>query len=266
MSLYQRSIRDPTCVGVTRTHIRQKPRSATIVSVPEARLNRSETLTRVPIFSGLNDAELAFLALRTVPRRFSAGEMVFAEGEPCTGLYVVESGQVRIFKSSAGGREHVLGIEGPGSSVAELPVFDGGKYPASVSAIDEATLLFVSKQDFQSLCLAHPQVALKVLRVVGARLRRLVGIIEELSFTTVRHRLAAFLVRLARTSGKRTEDGIEITLPANNQELASQIGTVRELVSRNLSRFQAEGMLRIEGRSVTVTDLKALEAELQSAE
>jgi CRP-like cAMP-binding protein len=93
-----------------------------------------------------------------------------------------------------------------------------------------------------------------------------VGIIEELSFTTVRHRLAAFLVRLAKASGKRTEKGLEISLPANNQEVASQIGTVRELVSRNLSRFQAEGMLRIEGRSVFVIDLRALEAELQSAD
>jgi CRP/FNR family transcriptional regulator len=223
-------------------------------------------LTRVPIFSGLSETELAFLAQRTVPRRFSAGETVFAEGEPCTGLYVVESGHVRIFKSSANGREHVLSIEGPGSSVAELPVFDGGNYPASVSAVDDAILLFVSKQDFQALCLAHPQVSLKVLRVVGARLRRLVGIIEELSFTTVRHRLAAFLVRLASTTGKRTEAGIEITLPANNQELASQIGTVRELISRNLSRFQAEGMLKIEGRNIIITNLKALEAELQSAE
>lgn len=237
-----------------------------MVGVPDSSTNRSETLTRVPIFSGLTEAELSFLAERTVPRRFSAGETVFAEGEPCTGLFVVQSGHVRIFKSSSGGREQVLSIEGPGSSVAELPVFDGGKYPASVSAIEDATLLFVSKQDFQSLCLAHPQVSLKVLRVVGARLRRLVGIIEELSFTTVRHRLAAFLVRLAKTSGKRTEKGLEIPLPATNQEVASQIGTVRELVSRNLSRFQAEGMLTIEGRSVFVTDLKALEAELQSAD
>lgn len=223
-------------------------------------------LAGVPIFSGLSQDELAFLAQRTVPREFSPGQTVFAEGEPCTGLYVVESGHVRIFKSSPGGREQVLSIEGPGSSVAELPVFDGGNYPASVTAVDDATLLFVSKQDFQSLCLTHPQVSLKVLRVVGARLRRLVGIIEELSFTTVRHRLAAYLVRLAKTSGKRTDQGIEITLPANNQELASQIGTVRELVSRNLSRFQAEGMMTINGRSVTVIDLKAMEAELQSGE
>jgi len=240
--------------------------SARMVGVPEPKLNRSETLTRVAIFAGLSEAELSFLAERTIPRRFSAGETIFAEGEPCAGLFVVESGHVRIFKSSAGGREQVLSIEGPGSSVAELPVFDGGNYPASVTAIDDATLLFVSKQDFQSLCLAHPQVSLKVLCVVGARLRRLVGIIEELSFTTVRHRLAAFLVRLAGTAGQQTAAGIEITLPANNQELASQIGTVRELVSRNLSRFQAEGMLKIEGRTVIVSDLKALESELQSAE
>jgi CRP-like cAMP-binding protein len=234
--------------------------------VSDAKLNRGFTLTRVPIFSGLSEDELAFLAQHTVPRRFSAGETIFAEGEPCTGLYVVESGHVRIFKSSPGGREHVLSIDGPGGSIAELPVFDGGNYPASAAAVDEAILLFVSKQDFQSLCLTHPQVALKVLRVVGARLRRLVGIIEELSFTTVRHRLAALLVRLAKASGKRVNGGVEITLPANNQELASQIGTVRELISRNLSRFQAEGMLKIDGRTVTVTDLKALESELQSAD
>ncbi|HYU47243.1 MAG TPA: Crp/Fnr family transcriptional regulator, partial [Terriglobales bacterium] len=185
---------------------------------------------------------------------------------PCAGLYVVESGQIRIFKSSASGREQVLSIDGPGSSVAELPVFDGGNYPASVTAIADATLLFVSKQDFQSLCLAHPQVALKVLRVVGARLRKLVGIIEELSFTTVRHRLASFLLRLARAEGRRSPDGVEVTLPASNQELASQIGTVRELVSRNFSRFQSEGILKIDGRTVLIQDLKALEAELHSAE
>ena len=248
------------------TILKGAARFGTIAAMAETKTNHGQTLAKVPIFSGLTEAELAFLADRAVPRRFSAGDAVFTEGETCTGLYVVESGHIRIFKSSAGGREQVLSVDGPGSSVAELPVFDGGSYPASVTAIDDATLLFVSKQDFQSLCLTHPQVALKVLRVVGARLRRLVGIIEELSFTTVRHRLASFLVRLARTEGKRASEGVEVLLPVNNQELASQIGTVRELVSRNLSRFQSEGILKVDGRSVTIQDLKALEAELQSAE
>jgi len=220
------------------------------------------TLAKVPIFAGLTESELSFLAQRAVPRQYAPGEMVFAEGEPCAGLYVVDRGHVRIFKTSPGGREQVLAIDGPGGSVAEVPVFDGGNYPASGAAVDQATLLFVSKQDFQALCLAHPQVALKVLRVVGARLRRLVGIIEELSFTTVRHRLASFLLRLAKQEGRRTPAGIELTLPSSHQELAAQIGTVRELVSRNLSRFQTEGLLTIDGRSVIIRDLNALEGEL----
>jgi len=207
-------------------------------------VNHAQTLAKVPIFSGLAEDEFAFLTQRAVPRHHAAGEIVFSEGEPCVGLYVVESGHIRIFKSSSGGREHVLSVDGPGSSVAELPVFDGGNYPASVAAIDDATLLFVSTQDFQALCLSHPQVALKVLRVVGARLRRLVGIIEELSFTTVRHRLASYLLRQARKEGKRRNNGVEVLLPASNQELAAQIGTVRELVSRNLSRLQSEGCSR----------------------
>jgi CRP/FNR family transcriptional regulator, cyclic AMP receptor protein len=160
----------------------------------------------------------------------------------------------------------VLSVDGPGSSVAELPVFDGGNYPASVAAIEDATLLFVSKQDFQALCLAHPQVALKVLRVVGARLRRLVGIIEELSFTTVRHRLASYLLRRATRQGEPTSEGIKLELPVNNQELASEIGTVRELVSRNLSRLQAEGILRLDGRRVLILNLRALEEETQHSE
>jgi len=240
--------------------------SDTIAVVPQPTAAIGKTLAKVPLFSGLEENELSFLAQRTVMRNYSAGQSVFDEGEPCAGLYVVEAGHVRIFKSSANGREQVLSIDGPGSSIAELPVFDGGNYPASVTAIDDATLLFVSKQDFHALCLAHPQVALKVLRVVGSRLRRLVGIIEELSFTTVRHRLASFLLRLAQKDGKRSPGGVEITLPASNQELASHIGTVRELVSRNLSRLQAEGILEIDGRRVTISDLKALETETDSPE
>ncbi len=229
-------------------------------------MSHAQTLSKVQIFAGLADAEMTFLAQRAVLRRYSPAETIFHEGEPCSGLFVVESGSVRIFKSSSGGREQVLSIDGPGNSVAEVPLFDGGTYPASAAAVDQASLLFVSKHDFHALCVAHPQVALKVLKVVGARLRRLVGIIEDLSFTTVRHRLAAFLLRMAQREGKRSAEGLVVLLPANNQELASQIGTVRELVSRNLSRLQSEGILKIDGRNVTICDVKALEAVTASME
>jgi CRP/FNR family transcriptional regulator len=234
--------------------------------VAEDRTDHGRTLAKVPIFSCLTDSELHFLAERAVLRHFGPGEAVFSEGEPCAGLYVVERGHVRIFKTSAGGREQVLSIDGAGSSVAEVPVLDGGAYPASGAAVDHATLLFIGKHDFQALCLAHPEVALKVLRVVGARLRHLVEIIQELSFRTVRHRLAAFLVRLAHREGTPSAEGVEFPLPGSNQELAAQLGTVRELVSRNLSRLQAEGLLKLDGRRVVIPDLKSLEAELEPVE
>lgn len=227
--------------------------------MPDTLADYRATLSKVSIFAGLIDSELNFLAQRAVARRCEPGEMIFAEGEPCTGMYVVQAGTIRIFKSSSQGREQVLSIDGPGSSVAEVPVFDGGSYPASGSAVAPATLLFIRKQDFHALCLEHPEVALKVLRVVGARLRKLVGIIEELSFTTVRSRLAAFLLRMARQEGRRTSAGVEFALPAGNQELAAQIGTVRELISRNLSRFQQEGLIQIDGRTIVIPDLDALE-------
>ena len=222
-------------------------------------------LKLVPIFSSLSQPEFTFLISRLVSRNYSAGELVFAEGDSCTGLYVVQSGNIRIFKSSPGGREQVLSIDGPGSSIAELPVFDGGNYPASAQAVVDCTLLFVSRENFHALCLQHPEVALKVLRVVGGRLRRLVGIIEELSFTTVRHRLIALLVRLSKSEGTRAGASATLTLTMNNSELAAQIGTVRELVSRNLSRLQAEGLVQIEQRSLHIPSLPRLQEELRAS-
>lgn len=222
-------------------------------------------MAKAPIFSDLTETELGFLVQRSVAKHFPAGEVIFYEGDPCPGLYIVESGFVKIFKSSANGREQVLAIDGPGQSIAELPVFDGGSYPASAQAAHDTSLLFVSKQDFQALCMAHPQVALKVLRVVGRRLRGLVAIIEELSFTTVRQRLASLLLRSARATDQSGKN-VRISLPATNQELAAQIGTVRELVSRNLSRLQAAGIISIDGRTVTIPDLRALETEAETEE
>jgi len=234
--------------------------------VPDTKTSRVEVLKKVPLFADLSERELGFLTERAAPHRLKKGEWIFSEGEPCEGLYVVETGAVKIFKTSVGGREQVLTIEGPGQSIAELPVFDGGNFPASAMAVDDTDLLFVGKKDFQALCLQHPEVALKVLKVVGARLRRLVGIIEELSFTTVRHRLAALLLRLAKRKGVRTPRGLEVTITASNQELASHIGTVRELVSRNLSRLQAEGIIKVDGKTVILLNLPALEAEVESGE
>ena len=220
--------------------------------------NVTMVLRKTQLFASLTEQEKQALAARVDKKRFQRGELLFSEGDSCTGLFLVASGQIRIFKLSPTGREQVLAVEGPGSSFAELPVFDGGNYPASASALEDAEVLFISRQDFQAFCREHPEVALKVLAVVGSRLRRLVGIIEELSFTTVRHRLIALILRLTQASGTASKEGIRVELTKTHQDLAAELGTVRELVSRNLSRLQAEGFLEVHGRSITVRDLAGL--------
>lgn len=223
-----------------------------------------QILKATPLFAALDESEVSSLAERCGIRPYSAGEMLFSEGEPCKGLYIVVSGRVRIFKTALNGREHVLTVEGPGASVAELPVFDGGKYPASGSAMEKTEVLFISRSDLRAICLEKPEVSLKMLQVVGTRLRRLVGIIEELSFTTVRHRLISWLLRQAAAEGRASDRGVVISLNSSHQELAAQIGTVRELISRNLARLQAQSFIEMDGREITILDKEGLEADLAS--
>jgi CRP-like cAMP-binding protein len=223
-------------------------------------------LRKTPLFASLTDKEMEALAGRVSKRRFECGALLFSEGDPCTGLFLVAWGKIRIFKLSPSGREQVLAVEGSGSSFAELPVFDGGNYPASASALEDAEVLFISRKDFQNFCREHPEVALKVIAVVGSRLRRLIGIIEDLSFTTVRHRLIALLLQLAQASGTASKEGVRVELTKTHQDLAAELGTVRELVSRNLSRLQAEGFLEVDGRRIIVKDLAGLKREQTPSE
>ena len=230
------------------------------------RESNESVLRKTPIFASLSEVEMHALCARVNNRNFRHGELLFNEGDRCSGLFLVASGKIRIFKLSPSGREQVLAVEGPGSSFAELPVFDGGNYPASASALEDAEVLFISRRDFQNLCREHPEVALKVIAVVGSRLRRLVGIIEDLSFTTVRHRLIALILRLTQASGTASKEGIRVELTKTHQDLAAELGTVRELVSRNLSRLQAEGFLEVDGRRIIVKDLAGLKREQTASE
>ena len=229
-------------------------------------MDLAEVLQRTALFSTLSQSEVQQLAAKTVRKILSAGEVLFHAGDACKGFYIIARGQVRMFKSSASGREQVLAVNVAGESVAEIPVFDDGPYPASAVAIEETEIAFISRRDFREYCLSHPEVALKVLAFVGARLRRLVGIIEELSFTTTRQRLVSVLVRLAQSEGRKTGKGIEVLLPGSNQELANQLGTVREVISRNLMRLQAEGLLEVDARQIVIKDVKGLAALLEAAE
>lgn len=217
---------------------------------------KPESLAQINLFNGLTDTELRALAARAVERRFPAAQMLFHEGEPCAGIFLIVEGTVKIFKTSSGGREMMLSLESAPASVAELPLFDGGPYPASVRAVEDTVALFINKTDFQQVCRQYPDVALKVLAVVGRRLRHLVMVVESMTFGSVTQRLARLLLDAAQQAGGNAFD-----FPLTHQELASRLGTVREVVSRNLGRFRAEGLLKIDGRQFTIVDREGLQRE-----
>lgn len=221
-------------------------------------MDKTALLKRVPFFHELGEAEIAALAGHAVEKAYGKGEFLFNEGDECKGLFVVARGAVRILKCSASGREQSLDMQLPGTPVAELPLFDGGKYPAAAQCVDEAELLFISQRDFDSTLRQHPEIAMAVIRTLGIRLRKMVMLVEELSLKEVSQRLARRLVVLAEGKGRKTNAGVEIDLPFSQQEIAAQLGTVRELVSRTLGRFQAEELISVDGRHIVVLNLEEL--------
>jgi CRP-like cAMP-binding protein len=221
--------------------------------------SKTAALSQIALFGALSDAEVSVLAQRAVERRFSPDEMLFWEGEPCAGVFLIVEGSVKIFRTSTGGRELMLAIESAPSSVAELPLFDGGPYPASVRAVEPVVSLFINKNDFQQVCRQYPDVALKVLAVVGKRLRHLVRLVESITFGSVTQRLARLL--LDTSKGLSSE---AFNLPVTHQELASRLGTVREVISRNLARFRADGLIRMQEHQVQILNRAKLEQEAES--
>lgn len=211
----------------------------------------AEVVARCPLFAGLPDEAVRAVAAVARRRPMRAGETLFLAGEPARGLPLVVRGAVKVsVLSPASGREVVLSVERPFQAVAELVAFDGGRYPAGAEALEDGELLWIDQAGFEALLERRPGLARHLLGTLGRRLRRLVGLIEQLSFQEVVHRLAADLLRT-------TAAGVPVTLEGN-AVIAARIGTVPELVSRNLSRLHHAGVLRLEGRSVTRVDVDAL--------
>jgi CRP-like cAMP-binding protein len=156
----------------------------------------------------------------------------------------------------------LIGIERAGNALAEVPVFDQGRYPGTAEAVSDTTLLQLDADHFRGICLRHPEVALKVIKVLAHRMRHLDGLIEELSFSTVRDRLVAHLIYLAENGGRSYPRGVEFELTENNEELAARLGTVRELISRNLGRLHGEGLIEIRRRTVTIPNISTLKSAI----
>lgn len=221
-------------------------------------VDRVEALRRAALFAALNPTELGALAEKAVERRLSRGEVLFVAGEEARGVYVIVEGSVRAFRESLEGREQVIHTETAGTTIGEVPVFDEGLYPSTVAAEEDSILLFIDKRDVRRLCVEHPRIALAALKVLAGRLRGCAELVERLSLYEVDRRLARLLLSEAEESDESGEGVASFDLALTQQQIAARIGTVREVVSRALARLQQNGLIRLEGRRVTIPDFKAL--------
>lgn len=216
-------------------------------------------LRRTALFGELTDPELNVLAERAVERRLNRDEVLFVAGDEAAGLFVIASGALRAFREGVDGREQVIHVERAGATIAELPVFDDKPYPSTVAAEEDSVVLFLAKRDVKSLCLTHPEIALAALKLLAGRLRKCAELVEALSLREVDQRLARWLLSEARLRGRRGAASVKVTLGLTNQQIAARIGSVREVVSRALSRLQQNGLIVVEGRRVIISDEQALE-------
>ena len=216
-------------------------------------------LRQLSFFRELSTSALLAVAERMVPRSLPQGRILFHKGEPCRGLYVLLKGKVEIYRSTSDGREHVLHVERPVQTVAELPLFDAGLYPASGRVVEDSSLLFLSLDDFQRLYREHPEIADAVIRNLGRRLRHLVRTVERISLMSVPARVASFLLEQAERAGA-LKDGGAFTVPQTQSQMAHLLATTRESVARALGEFRGQGIIRQEGRQLVILSLARLEA------
>ena len=207
-----------------------------------------EFLKSFPYFAALTPEEINQLEQNVTELSFDKGELIIIQGEACRGLYVVKSGQVRIFMSSAEGREQVLLIAHAGASFNDVPIFDGGPNPANAEAVEATTVYLVSKETIKSLVYGSP-TAMAVIEIFGARIRRLTAMVEDLSFRSVVSRLAKVLLELAQPT-----NGAASVPRLTQDEMAARVGSVRDVVGRALRALEKEGAIMMEGARVTVTD------------
>jgi CRP/FNR family cyclic AMP-dependent transcriptional regulator len=212
---------------------------------------QADILKKSPYFSGLSADAIGSIAKLTFEKKVGRGEIFLLEGESDEVLYFVASGAVKIFKTSAEGKEQILGIARPGDSINDVAVFDGGPNLASAQAMGSVVVYGATKNNLEVVLRDYPQVAANVTRVLASRVRYLVSLVEDLSFKHVIGRIAKILLRYA---GPETEMRQRLT----QQEMAAMAGTVREVVGRSLKVLEKEGAIKLDHHRIIITDKEAL--------
>lgn len=210
------------------------------------------------LFGAVPKDALDELAALTRERRLVRGEVLFSAGDRAAGLFVVVRGTLRAYRQTREGREQTIHVEGAGATLAEVPVFDDGTYPSTVQAEEDSIVLFVPKAAILGFLAKHPEAALAALALLARRLRSVSGLAEQLALKDVAQRLAALLVEEAISQAGELKDGVSFSMPMPHQSIASRLGSVREVITRQLHRLVEDGTIAIHGHRVVVMNAAAL--------
>jgi CRP/FNR family transcriptional regulator len=220
--------------------------------------DKAEIFKSTELFRDLDDAACKALAARSSERHLDRNEILFIAGDDAKGLYVIASGSLRAFRTGFDGREQVIHVERAVTTMAEVPVFDNGKYPSTVAAEERSVVYFIARDEIQKLCLKYPQIALAAAGLLAKRLRKCAELVETLSLREVGQRLARLIAEEAKANGIEKPDGLQIRQRLTHNQLAARVGTVREVVSRALNRLHEQGLITVEGKVISIPSLERL--------
>jgi CRP/FNR family transcriptional regulator len=196
-------------------------------------------LSNIFLFNSFAEKELNLIKSFASLKIANKGEQIFSEGLDASAFFAVVSGKVKIFKVSPDGKEHTLHIHVPGDLVAEAAIFDSMVYPASCMALEDSTLIRISREKFLNLLKKHPELALKMMGSYSRRLRQFVLKIEELSLKDIKSRLASYLLENSKVENNKTVCRFKYT----KKELSSLLGTIPETLSRAFAFLKQKGLI-----------------------
>ncbi len=218
-----------------------------------------QVIKSCPMFAGVTDADLDQLLRVARSRDGGKGELLFAEGDPASGFYVLAAGKVKIYKLSPEGKERILHIVHPVATFAEAAIFADGLYPAYAEPLEKSSLIFFPKKEFLALLQERGRIAINMIAGLSRFLRQFATQVEELTFKDVPARLARFLLELAGDNARAV-----VILPISKSQLASNLGTVSETLSRTLRKLSDDDMIRVRGKTIEILDGERLAALAES--
>lgn len=216
-----------------------------------------DTLSLIPYFAALDAAAMEAVARAVDRQGYRADQVVFLEGDPSDGLYIVQDGWLKAIKMSPDGREQVLQFIGPGEVFNAVGIFVGAPNPATVVTLEPATVWIMRREAMFRLLDEHPTIARAVIQNLAGRLMKLVSLVEDLSLRTVEARLARYLLEEAEA------DTLHRQRWATQAEIASRLGTVPDVLNRALRNLAAGELIEVRRHQILILDRQGLEAKSQ---